>query len=104
MDLYIDRDELIRGLSRVQGIVERRTTNIALSHVNSWSFSVSFHRFCGFKFDLTDAFMFFTSDSFNRRALVLLAIKGLRNKSLSHFKISDQFSILMCFYIIFCKN
>jgi len=33
MDLYIDRDELIRGLSRVQGIVERRTTNIALSHV-----------------------------------------------------------------------
>lgn len=33
MDLYIDRDELIRGLARVQGIVERRTTNLALSHV-----------------------------------------------------------------------
>ena len=33
MDLYIDREELIRGLSRVQGIAERRTTNIALSHV-----------------------------------------------------------------------
>ena len=24
MELYIDRDELIRGLARVQGIVERR--------------------------------------------------------------------------------
>ena len=33
MDLYIDRDELIRGLSRVQGIVERRTTNPSLAHV-----------------------------------------------------------------------
>ena len=33
MDLYIDRDELSRGLSRVQGIVERRSTNLALSHV-----------------------------------------------------------------------
>ena len=33
MDLIIDREELIRGLSRVQGIAERRTTNIALSHV-----------------------------------------------------------------------
>ena len=33
MDLYIDRDELIRGLARTQGIVERRSTNLALSHV-----------------------------------------------------------------------
>lgn len=33
MDLYIERDALIRGLARVQGIVERRTTNPALSHV-----------------------------------------------------------------------
>ncbi len=33
MELYIDRDELIRGLARVQGIVERRTTNPALAHV-----------------------------------------------------------------------
>lgn len=33
MDLYIDRDELIRGLGRVQGIVERRTTNPSLAHV-----------------------------------------------------------------------
>ena len=33
MDLYIDRNELIQGLSRVQGIVERRSTNMALSHV-----------------------------------------------------------------------
>jgi len=33
MDLYIDRSELIRGLARVQGIVERRTTNLALAHV-----------------------------------------------------------------------
>jgi DNA polymerase-3 subunit beta len=33
MDLIIDREELIRGLGRVQGIVERRTTNMALAHV-----------------------------------------------------------------------
>lgn len=33
MDLVIDRDLLIRGLQRVQGIVERRTTNLALAHV-----------------------------------------------------------------------
>ena len=33
MDLNIDRDTLIRGLQRVQGIVERRTTNLALAHV-----------------------------------------------------------------------
>lgn len=33
MDLYIDRAELIRGLGRVQGIVERHTTNLAMSHV-----------------------------------------------------------------------
>ena len=33
MNLIIDREELIRGLSRVQGIVERRTTNMALAHV-----------------------------------------------------------------------
>jgi DNA polymerase-3 subunit beta len=33
MDLIIDKEELIRGLSRVQGIVERRTTNMALAHV-----------------------------------------------------------------------
>ncbi|MCB9780442.1 MAG: DNA polymerase III subunit beta [Alphaproteobacteria bacterium] len=33
MDLYIERDELIRGLARVQGIVERRPTTQALSHV-----------------------------------------------------------------------
>ncbi len=33
MDLYIDRSELIAGLSRVQGIVERRTTNLSLAHV-----------------------------------------------------------------------
>lgn len=33
MELYIERDELIRGLSRVQGIVERRPTTQALSHV-----------------------------------------------------------------------
>ena len=33
MDLYIDRDELIRGLSRVQGIAERRPTTQVLSHV-----------------------------------------------------------------------
>ena len=33
MDLYIARDELIRGLARVQGIVERRPTTQVLSHV-----------------------------------------------------------------------
>jgi DNA polymerase-3 subunit beta len=33
MDLYIDRDELIRGLSRAQGIVERRATNPVLGNV-----------------------------------------------------------------------
>lgn len=33
MDLFIDRDLLVRGLQRVQGIVERRTTNNALAHV-----------------------------------------------------------------------
>jgi DNA polymerase-3 subunit beta len=33
MDLYIERDQLIRGLARVQGVVERRTTNPVLSHV-----------------------------------------------------------------------
>lgn len=33
MDLYIERDELIRALGRVQGIIERRPTNQALSHV-----------------------------------------------------------------------
>ena len=33
MDLYIDRDELGRGLARVQGIVERRSTHPVLSHV-----------------------------------------------------------------------
>ena len=33
MDLYIDRAELLRGLGRVQGIVERHTTNMSLSHV-----------------------------------------------------------------------
>jgi DNA polymerase-3 subunit beta len=33
MNLYINREELIRGLGRVQGIVERRTTNLALAHV-----------------------------------------------------------------------
>jgi DNA polymerase-3 subunit beta len=33
MDLHIQRDELIRGLGRAQGIVERRTTNQILSHV-----------------------------------------------------------------------
>jgi DNA polymerase-3 subunit beta len=33
MDLYIDRTELIRGLARVQGVVERRTTNASLAHV-----------------------------------------------------------------------
>lgn len=33
MDLYIDRDALARGLARVQGIVERRSTHPVLSHV-----------------------------------------------------------------------
>ena len=33
MDLYIDRDELGRGLARIQGVVERRGTQPVLSHV-----------------------------------------------------------------------
>ena len=33
MDLYIDRDELSRGLARVQGIIERRSTFPLLAHV-----------------------------------------------------------------------
>ncbi len=33
MDLYIDRDELSRGLARVQGVVERRGTHPLLGHV-----------------------------------------------------------------------
>jgi DNA polymerase-3 subunit beta len=33
MDLYIDRDELGRGLARVQGVIERRSTHPLLSHV-----------------------------------------------------------------------
>lgn len=33
MDLYIDRDELSRGLARVQSIVERRGTHPLLAHV-----------------------------------------------------------------------
>ncbi len=33
MDLYIDRDELARGLARVQGIIERRSTHPMLAHV-----------------------------------------------------------------------
>lgn len=33
MDLYIDRDELSRGLARVQTIVERRSTHPLLAHV-----------------------------------------------------------------------
>jgi DNA polymerase-3 subunit beta len=33
MDLYIDRDELSRGLARVQNIVERRSTHPLLAHV-----------------------------------------------------------------------
>jgi DNA polymerase-3 subunit beta len=32
MDLYIDRDELGRGLARIQGIIERRSTFPMLSH------------------------------------------------------------------------
>lgn len=33
MDLFIDRDELGRGLARVQGIIEKRSTHPLLSHV-----------------------------------------------------------------------
>ena len=33
MDLYIDRNELIRGLGRAQGIVEKRATNPILGNV-----------------------------------------------------------------------
>lgn len=33
MDLFIDRDALGRGLARIQGIIERRTTQQLLSHV-----------------------------------------------------------------------
>ncbi len=33
MDLYIDRDELSRGLAHVQGVVERRSTTAVGSHV-----------------------------------------------------------------------
>lgn len=33
MDLFIDRDALSRGLARVQGIIERRSTHHLLSHV-----------------------------------------------------------------------
>lgn len=33
MELYIDRDELVRTLARVQSIVERRSTHPSLSHV-----------------------------------------------------------------------
>lgn len=33
MDIYIDRDELSRGLARVQGVIERRGTHPLLSHV-----------------------------------------------------------------------
>ena len=33
MDLYIDRDAFSRGLSRVQNVVERRSTQPVLSHV-----------------------------------------------------------------------
>jgi DNA polymerase-3 subunit beta len=33
MDIYIDRDELSRGLARVQGVIERRSTHPLLSHV-----------------------------------------------------------------------
>lgn len=33
MELYIERDELIRGLGRVQGIVEKRPATHTLSHV-----------------------------------------------------------------------
>lgn len=33
MDLYIERDTLVRGLTRAQGVVERRSTNRVLSSV-----------------------------------------------------------------------
>ena len=33
MDLHIDRDELSRGLARIQGVIERRSTHPLLSHV-----------------------------------------------------------------------
>lgn len=33
MDIYIDRDELSRGLARVQGVIERRSTHPILAHV-----------------------------------------------------------------------
>ena len=33
MDLFIDRDQLGRGLARVQGIIERRSTHPLLAHV-----------------------------------------------------------------------
>ena len=33
MDLFIDRDQLGRGLARVQGVIERRSTHPLLSHV-----------------------------------------------------------------------
>jgi len=33
MDIYIDRDELSRGLARVQGVIERRSTHPLLAHV-----------------------------------------------------------------------
>lgn len=33
MELYVDREELGRGLARVQGIIERRSTQPILSHV-----------------------------------------------------------------------
>lgn len=33
MELYIDRDALARGLARIQGIIERRSTHPVLSHV-----------------------------------------------------------------------
>lgn len=33
MDLYVEREQLIRGLGRVQGVVERRTTNPLMAHV-----------------------------------------------------------------------
>jgi DNA polymerase-3 subunit beta len=33
MELYIDRDELARGLARIQGVIERRSTHPILAHV-----------------------------------------------------------------------
>jgi DNA polymerase-3 subunit beta len=33
MNLYINREHLVRGLQRVQGVIERGTSNAALSHV-----------------------------------------------------------------------